>query len=77
MKGQIDQMFDTGFIYKNPDGSLGISQSEEERAFNAESAAKQPKVPNQLNLSAAQSAVRNLEGAFGQVVPGDDDEEQY
>jgi hypothetical protein len=31
MKQQVDQMFEQGYIYKNPDGSLGLAQSEEQR----------------------------------------------
>ena len=40
MKNQIDHMFEGGFIFKNPDGSLSVSQTEEQRAFAAQSAAK-------------------------------------
>ena len=40
MKSQIDSMFDQGFIFKNPDGTLGVSESEEQRAYMAESASK-------------------------------------
>jgi predicted nuclease with TOPRIM domain len=29
MKVQIDQMFEHGYIVKNPDGSLGLANSEE------------------------------------------------
>ena len=67
MKTQIDQMFEQGFIFKNPDGTLGLSESEEQRAYMADSASKQPRALDQLNLMAAGSAVRNLEGPFNQV----------
>jgi hypothetical protein len=40
MKQQVDQMFEQGYIYKNPDGSLGLAQSEEQRQQIAESAVK-------------------------------------
>ena len=75
MKSHIDQMFEQGFIFKNPDGTLGLSESEEQRAFNAESASKQPRALDQLNLMAAGSAVRNLEGPFNQLADarGSDD----
>ena len=29
MKVQIDQMFEHGYVVKNPDGSLGLANSEE------------------------------------------------
>ena len=31
MKAQIDSMFEQGYIFKQEDGSLGLSQSEEQR----------------------------------------------
>ena len=37
MKAQIDSMFEQGYIFKQEDGSLGLSQSEEQRQFIAES----------------------------------------
>jgi hypothetical protein len=40
MKQQVDQMFEQGYIYKNPDGSLGLAQSEEQRQQIIESAVK-------------------------------------
>jgi hypothetical protein len=40
MKQQVDQMFEQGYIYKNPDGSLGLAQSEEQRQQIADSAVK-------------------------------------
>ena len=77
MKNQIDHMFEGGFIFKNPDGSLSVSQTEEQRAFAAQSAAKQPRVPNQLNVMAAQSAVRNLNGQFAEALVEADDIGDY
>ena len=44
MKQQIDLMFESGYIFRQPDGSLGLANNEEQRAFMAESAAKQPMV---------------------------------
>jgi hypothetical protein len=46
MKQQVDQMFEQGYIFKNPDGSLGLANSEEQRVLIAESAAKQPRAPD-------------------------------
>ena len=43
MKSQIDSMFEQGYIYKQDDGSLGLAENQEQRAFLAQSAAKQPK----------------------------------
>jgi ribosomal protein S20 len=31
MKAQIDSMFEQGYIFKQEDGSLGLSQSEDQR----------------------------------------------
>ena len=77
MKGQIDNLLDGGYILKNPDGTLGVSQSEEQRAFYAESAAKQPRAMDQLNIMAAQSAVRNLEGQFLEEAQSEADGGQF
>ena len=52
-------------------------QSEEQRAFYAESAAKQPRAMDQLNIMAAQSAVRNLEGQFLEVAYSEADGGQF
>jgi hypothetical protein len=67
MKQQVDQMFEQGYIFKNPDGSLGLANSEEQRVLIAESASKQPKVPDQLNLLVVQADCRNLVSAFDEV----------
>ena len=48
MKEQIDQMFEQGYIYKQPDGSLGLAETEEQRRFLAESVAKQPRAQGTL-----------------------------
>jgi hypothetical protein len=40
MKQQVDQMFEQGYIFKNPDGSLGLANSEEQRVQILESVAK-------------------------------------
>jgi hypothetical protein len=72
MKQQVDQMFEQGYIFKNPDGSLALANSEEQRLLIAESAAKQPRAPDQLNLLFAQADGRNLGEAFNEAaVPGD------
>jgi hypothetical protein len=46
MKQQVDQMFEQGYIFKNPDGSLGLANSEEQRVQILESVAKQPRAPD-------------------------------
>ena len=40
MKQQVDQMFEQGYIFKNPDGSLSLANSEDQRVLIAESVAK-------------------------------------
>ena len=54
MKAQIDSMFEQGYIFKNEDGSLGLTNSEEQRKFMAESASKMPKSEANLNFMEAQ-----------------------
>ena len=49
MKAQIDSMFEQGYIFKQEDGSLGLSQSEDQRKFMADSASKAR--PSQENLN--------------------------
>jgi hypothetical protein len=77
MKQQVDQMFEQGYIFKNPDGSLGLANSEEQRVFLAESAAKQPKAPDQLNMLAPPFDARNLGSAFDEVAGPGDSEHEY
>jgi hypothetical protein len=67
MKQQVDLMFEQGYIFHNPDGSLGLANSEEQRMQIIESAAKQPRAQNQPNMIAAQPEVRNLGAAFNEV----------
>ena len=49
MKSQIDAMFEQSFIFKQEDGSLGLVNSEEQRAVVAESNSKV--CPSHTNLN--------------------------
>jgi hypothetical protein len=70
MKQQVDQMFEQGYIFKNPDGSLGLANSEEQRVQILQSVAKQPRDPDQINLAGG----RNLGAAFNEAAgPGEID----
>ena len=68
-------MFEQGYIFKNPDGSLGLANSEEQRVFLAESAAKQPRAQNELNLMFAAEG-RNLGAAFNEAAGPDENGEE-
>ena len=50
MKAQIDSMFEQGYIFKQEDGSLGLSASEEQRRFMAASASKARPSRDNLNF---------------------------
>ena len=50
MKSQIDAMFEQGYIFKQEDGSLGLVNSEEQRAVVAESNSKVRPSHNNLNF---------------------------
>jgi hypothetical protein len=65
MKQQVDQMFDQGYIYKNPDGSLGLAQNEEQRQQIAESASKV--IPASALIPQSPAVIRNLDDAFVQA----------
>ena len=80
MKVQIDAMFEQGYIFKNADGSLGLSQSEEQRVFQAESASKVPKSEDNLNFMGPQPQPQgeNLEEQFKNAAgSGNRDEGDY
>ena len=77
MKQQVDQMFEQGYIFKNADGSLGLANSEEQRVFLAESAAKQPKAPDQLNMLAPPFEARNLGASFNEAAEPRDSDVEY
>jgi hypothetical protein len=74
MKQQVDQMFEQGYIFKNPDGSLGLANSEEQRVQILESVAKQPRDQDQINLMGDPAGGRNLGAAFNEAAdPGEID----
>jgi hypothetical protein len=77
MKLQVDRMFEQGYIFKNQDGSLGLADSEEQRVLNAESAAKQPRAPDQLNMLIDQPEGRNLGDAFNDVASSQESKGHY
>jgi hypothetical protein len=74
MKQQVDQMFEQGYIFKNPDGSLGLANSEEQRVQILQSVAKQPRDQDQINLMGDPAGGRNLGAAFNEAAgPGEID----
>ena len=80
MKAQIDSMFEQGYIFKNEDGSLGLTNSEEQRKFMAESASKMPKSEANLNFMEAQPQPGgvNLEEHFNNAAGnGNRDDVEY
>ena len=78
MKAQIDSMFEQGYIYKQEDGSLGLSQSEEQRQFMAASASKARPSRSNLNFMNAepQPGGVNLEDQFEDAAGNNESEEQ-
>jgi hypothetical protein len=77
MKQQVDQMFEQGYIFKNPDGSLGLANSEEQRVQILESVAKQPRAPDQINLMGDPAGGRNLGDAFNEAAGPGESEADY
>ena len=80
MKAQIDSMFEQGYIFKQEDGSLGLSQSEDQRKFMAESNSKVRPQGDNLNFMNGQPQPRggvNLDDQFQDAAGNGDKDEEY
>ena len=78
MKAQIDSMFEQGYIFKQEDGSLGLSQSEDQRKFMAESNSKVRSRRDNLNFMDGQPQPGgvNLDDQFQDAAGNGDEEEE-
>ena len=80
MKAQIDSMFEQGYIFKQEDGSLGLSQSEDQRKFMAESNSKVRPQGDNLNFMNGQPQPGggvNLDDQFQDAAGNGDKDEEY
>ena len=80
MKAQIDSMFEQGYIFKQEDGSLGLSQSEDQRKFMAESNSKVRPQGDNLNFMNGQPQPGggvNLDDQFQDAAGNGDKDEDY
>ena len=80
MKAQIDSMFEQGYIFKQEDGSLGLSQSEDQRKFMAESNSKVRPQRDNLNFMNGQPQPGggvNLDDQFQDAAGNGNKDEEY
>jgi hypothetical protein len=65
MKQQVDQMFDQGYLQKNPNGSITLASNEEERQQFLASNSKA--IPANRSSLQAPSIIKNLDHEFDEA----------